>query len=82
MRLTLLVGVPGAQEALGAASSGAGILQSAAHAALEAARSCYAPYTHSASGVAVVTSSSEVFRLRTPVSHALFASIAVCEEDI
>ena len=63
------------------ASSGAS-LQSAAHAALEAARSCYAPYTHSASGAAVVMSSGEVFRLRTPVSHALFAYSAVYEEGM
>ena len=76
-----VVGFPGAHEALGTASSDAS-LQSAAHAALEAARSCYAPYTHSASGAAIVTSSGEVFRSRTPVSHALIASRAVHGYDI
>ncbi|KAK9839712.1 hypothetical protein WJX81_007820 [Elliptochloris bilobata] len=50
-------------EAHGAMGEGASAvrLQAAASAALEAARGCYAPYTHSASGAVVVTSSGEVF---------------------
>ena len=49
--------------------AGDAAVRSAARAALEAARGCYAPYTHSASGAAVVTGSGAVFRLRAPEVH-------------
>ncbi len=50
-----------AQAALEARAGDAAV-RDAARAALEAARACYAPYTHSASGAAVITGSGAIFR--------------------